>query len=353
MSCGFVLVSHSRPLAEATAELAGAMSPGGAVPLEIAAGVSDTEIGTNAMDVVDAIEKVGAAAEEVLIFTDLGSAILSAQTALDFVDPELAARCTLSRAPFVEGVVGAAAKASLGRELAAVEKEACRGLAPKEALIKDADVTPRVEIDVDVTGSASEVVDPFDPQLPRLEFLLDVTPVDYRRAPTVIEEIERLEIAQARSAALLRRIGERVGEARSLMEHLARVVEDDRVTALVREEILACGNAFGAVENRLEAITGTISDDEVESLREQAGDVRVLARLILGCLLGTPLAGVADARDIHTPCVLVLPELDVVTAALLRPSSVTGVEVVSGGCRGHGIDIATALGVPVRRLDRS
>jgi PTS hybrid protein len=56
----------------------------------------------------------------VVVMTDLGSAVLSASTALELLDPAQAARVRLSRGPVVEGAIVAAIQASIGDDLGAV-----------------------------------------------------------------------------------------------------------------------------------------------------------------------------------------------------------------------------------------
>src|SRR5205823_6205959 len=69
----------------------------------------------------------------VLVLMDLGSAVLSAEMALEFLDPDRRAKVHLSGAPFVEGAVSAAVAAKLGRPLDAVAEEALGGLSGKTA----------------------------------------------------------------------------------------------------------------------------------------------------------------------------------------------------------------------------
>ena len=82
---GLVLVSHSYRLAEGTAELARQMG-GDEVRIETAAGLDtpDHEIGTDAMLVSGAIERAWSD-DGVLVLMDLGSAVLSAEMALDLL----------------------------------------------------------------------------------------------------------------------------------------------------------------------------------------------------------------------------------------------------------------------------
>jgi phosphocarrier protein FPr len=78
--------------------------------------------------------EVGEAADGgTLVLMDLGSAVLSAETALDFLDDEARARVRLLEAPLVEGAVAAAAAARAGASLDDAAAEARRGLAGKQA----------------------------------------------------------------------------------------------------------------------------------------------------------------------------------------------------------------------------
>src|SRR5262249_1252935 len=130
---GIVVVSHSAAVAEGVVELARQMG-GEDVPIAAAGGVDDPEhpIGTDATRVQAAIEGL-ADADGVLVLMDLGSAVLSAELALELLDPELAGRVLLCDAPLVEGAVAAAVAARVGGGLEEVAAEARRGLAPKAA----------------------------------------------------------------------------------------------------------------------------------------------------------------------------------------------------------------------------
>ena len=118
MSVGLVLVSHSARLAEGTREVAEQVAQG-AVPILAVGGAEDGSLGTNAFAIVAAIESL-AAAEGVLVLVDLGSAVLSAETALEQLNQELRGRVRIADAPFVEGTVAASVEASLGSGLEAV-----------------------------------------------------------------------------------------------------------------------------------------------------------------------------------------------------------------------------------------
>ncbi|MGB7509234.1 MAG: dihydroxyacetone kinase phosphoryl donor subunit DhaM, partial [Mycobacterium sp.] len=101
---GLVVVSHSRALARAAVALAQEMVHGRQVKIAIAAGLDDTTFGTDATQIVEAIT-IAEQGAGVVVLMDLGSAVLSAELALDLLDDELRAGVVLCPAPLVEGLV--------------------------------------------------------------------------------------------------------------------------------------------------------------------------------------------------------------------------------------------------------
>lgn len=83
-----VIVSHSSRLGEGVGELARQMLMSDSCKIAIAAGIDDPQnpIGTDAVKVMEAIESV-ADADHVLVMMDMGSALLSAETALELLAP--------------------------------------------------------------------------------------------------------------------------------------------------------------------------------------------------------------------------------------------------------------------------
>ncbi len=113
---GLILVSHSAALAAGVAELAGQMAPD--VPIEPVGGDADGGLGTSFDAVAAALGRVGPSGA-VLLY-DLGSALLTAQSALEFAAPDVAARVRILDMPLVSGAVAAAVAAAGGADLAAV-----------------------------------------------------------------------------------------------------------------------------------------------------------------------------------------------------------------------------------------
>ncbi|GAB96581.1 dihydroxyacetone kinase phosphotransfer subunit [Kineosphaera limosa] len=134
---GLVVVSHSWPLAQAAIELALEMVGDGRAPIVLpAAGLDETTLGTDAAAIAEALERADSG-DGVLVLVDLGSAVLSAELAVEFVDPDLAERVLISPAPLVEGLVAAVVAAAAGRGLRDCDAEARRGLAAKVAHLGD------------------------------------------------------------------------------------------------------------------------------------------------------------------------------------------------------------------------
>jgi PTS hybrid protein len=132
VSVGLVVVSHSRVLADAAVVLARGMLPGRELDIEVAAGDVAGGLGTDATAIAAAMTAADTG-DGVVVLMDLGSAVLSAETALEMLDEDARERVILSPAPLVEGLVGAAVTAAAGAARAQVAAEALRGLAPKQA----------------------------------------------------------------------------------------------------------------------------------------------------------------------------------------------------------------------------
>jgi len=134
---GIVVVSHSRALASAAVELAGEMLHGRPVQIAVAAGLDEVTLGTDAVRIKEAIQEVDGPAG-VVVLMDLGSAVLSAELALDLLDdPAVRERVTLSAAPLVEGLVVAAVAAAGGAGRTEVAAEANNALMGKAAQLSD------------------------------------------------------------------------------------------------------------------------------------------------------------------------------------------------------------------------
>ncbi|ROP66816.1 dihydroxyacetone kinase phosphoryl donor subunit DhaM [Curtobacterium sp. PhB115] len=129
MSVGILIVSHSAAIATGTVELARQMAAD--VQLVAAGGTDDGGIGTSFEAITAGIEELSGA-DAVVVLCDLGSAYLTTDTALDFLDDDVRARVYVSQAPLVEGAVAAAVAAQTGGDAAAVLAAAASAAAPAD-----------------------------------------------------------------------------------------------------------------------------------------------------------------------------------------------------------------------------
>jgi|SRR5579875_1637441 len=122
MPVGLVVISHSRQLAEGVKEIAEQMT-NSAVAILPVGGAVDGSLGTDVEAIARALLRADSG-EGVLVLMDLGSAVLSAETALEMLDEPARERVRLSNAPVVEGAIVAAVEASIGHTLDQVAQAA-------------------------------------------------------------------------------------------------------------------------------------------------------------------------------------------------------------------------------------
>jgi PTS hybrid protein len=116
-----VLVSHSPLVARGAAELAALVA--GEVRVIPVGGAAGGGLGTDYDSVVAAL-RAADAGTGVLVLADLGSAIMTAETALEQLAEAGSGRAVLAEAPIVEGAVAAAVAAQTGADLDAVRTAA-------------------------------------------------------------------------------------------------------------------------------------------------------------------------------------------------------------------------------------
>ena len=121
---GIVIVAHSAALAQAVLKLAEQIAQG-EVPLVACGGIDDPRnpYGTDATQVRDAIESVFGA-DGVVVLMDVGSSLLSAEMAVEFLPEDKRSSIKLCDAPLVEGAIAAAVCSKAGAPLADVVNEA-------------------------------------------------------------------------------------------------------------------------------------------------------------------------------------------------------------------------------------
>jgi dihydroxyacetone kinase DhaKLM complex PTS-EIIA-like component DhaM len=125
---GLVLVGHSEDLVRGLAAMVVQAAP--SIPVAGAAGLSGGRLGTNGLEVANALRAVleEAGDDEVLVLLDLGSASLALDVALDELTGAERVRVRVTEAPFVEGAVMAAVAAAAGGTIDEVERAAASAL---------------------------------------------------------------------------------------------------------------------------------------------------------------------------------------------------------------------------------
>ncbi len=119
---GLLVVSHSRDAAAGIASIASQMC-GKSVPVRGVGGNEEGGLGTSVPLILDALNELLEEAEEVLVLPDLGSAVLSARSAVEFLG-EKAEHVMFADAPVLEGAMMAAVEASVGSSLDRVRQVA-------------------------------------------------------------------------------------------------------------------------------------------------------------------------------------------------------------------------------------
>lgn len=113
---GVIIVSHSEKLAEGLRDIVMEMNDG-SVEIIAAGGTGDGRIGTNTNRIKSAIESLQDK-DQILIFVDLGSAVICSETAIEMLDDEsLQEKVHIVDAPLVEGVVGGVVQATICDDL--------------------------------------------------------------------------------------------------------------------------------------------------------------------------------------------------------------------------------------------
>lgn len=118
---GIALVSHSHSLVVGLMELLVQLPYN--VPVAIAGGTEEGEIGTSALKIKAAIEQVYSEQGVVLLF-DLGSALINAELAIEWLEEEQRSRVKIADAPLVEGAYAAVVMSGCGGSLDDVRKSA-------------------------------------------------------------------------------------------------------------------------------------------------------------------------------------------------------------------------------------
>jgi phosphocarrier protein FPr len=325
---GVVVVSHSARLAEGVVELAAQMA-GPELRMSAAGGLDEPggALGTDATKVLAAVEDVWSG-DGVLVLMDLGSAVLSAELAVDLLGEERRGKVLLTEAPLVEGAVAAAVAASLGEPLAAVAAAARGGLEAKAAQLAPAASAERATDAGTPEDAEPERCDP--------ESLEGVEPASTKQPGPRAEDGESIRVTvrnplglHARPAALLVRTAAGYDAAVTIAD-----VTNGR-------------GPVGARSLTGVATLGARRDHElvVTAVGPQAAEALAAIRRLADGAFGEPEApGAAAAPTEAAP----VPAMGVDT-----PAAVTAPEPPSAGSVLAGIAVTPGIAVgPARRLRR-
>ena len=119
-----ILVSHSKKITDGLKEMIEEMVDSTEdVKIFSAGGTQDGRLGTDSVAIYNIIKKSNQH-KNILIFADIGSAILSTETAIDLIeDEELKSKVTLVDAPLVEGAFVASIQAMVDNDVEGILAE--------------------------------------------------------------------------------------------------------------------------------------------------------------------------------------------------------------------------------------
>lgn len=104
----FILVSHSKKITDGLKEMIDEMALNQEqVTTFSVGGISDGELGTDPIAIYNTIES-RKADDAILIFTEIGSSVLSSEMAIDMLDDDMKDKVHLVHCPLVEGAFIAA-----------------------------------------------------------------------------------------------------------------------------------------------------------------------------------------------------------------------------------------------------
>nr|WP_114167251.1 dihydroxyacetone kinase phosphoryl donor subunit DhaM [Exiguobacterium sp. TNDT2] len=111
-----IIVSHSAKIAEGIQDLMKEMAP--VVPIHLASGLEDGSIGTDVTRILEAIEAVD---KEALILSDIGSATMNAELAVDMYEGDKTIQ--FYDGPIVESAFVASVSSGNGMDVAQIVEQ--------------------------------------------------------------------------------------------------------------------------------------------------------------------------------------------------------------------------------------
>ena len=117
---GVVLVSHSADIAKGLKDIVDEMNDV-SVTVMAAGGADEGRIGTSAVKIMEAMEAL-ADNDYILVYADLGSSIMSAETAVEMLEEEVAGKIRMVDCPIVEGALAGVVEGCVSGDLDSVIK---------------------------------------------------------------------------------------------------------------------------------------------------------------------------------------------------------------------------------------
>src|SRR5436309_3076635 len=287
------------------------------VKLELAGGMAEEgALGTDAVRVMEAIDRADSG-DGVLVLMDLGSAVLSAETALDFLTPEQRESVLLCEAPLVEGAVAAAVAATLGEPLAEVAKEARGGLQGKVAQLGAGEPA--------APGPAGTSA----PLEEGLTLRLDIrNPLGLHARPAA-RFVQTAAGFDANVQVMNLTSGRGPASGRSLNGPARHAIFDDGK------------NAAEAWHEAAEAVADDYRALDDEYLQVRAEDLTGVARQVVAALTGVAATGTPSA-----PGIVVAADLTPADTASLDRDLALGIATAAGSPTSHSAILARSLGIP-------
>ena len=117
---GIIVVSHSRKITDGLKEMIEEMTGrSSAIEIVSAGGTFDGGLGSDTANLMNVLEE-RSEYEQLYLFADIGSAVMSIEQALEYVEPSISGKALYLDAPLVEGAFVAAVKCMVDPSVAAV-----------------------------------------------------------------------------------------------------------------------------------------------------------------------------------------------------------------------------------------
>jgi PTS hybrid protein len=156
---GIIIVAHSEQLAAGVCEVALQMAGGENIPVIPAGGTEDGRLGTSLDKVLNALQQILGQGHSALVLADLGSSIMVAEMALEYLPPEWREQVRLANAPLVEGALAAVVAASGGEGLEAVQYAAEQAVRVSKILGPSPEIAPAPFIPEEIAEAPEESVE--------------------------------------------------------------------------------------------------------------------------------------------------------------------------------------------------